>query len=327
MAKDNAIETLRGVAIILVVGLHITNDGAITPSREFYDYLAYTFQNIRIPLFTVISGYLYGLRPVFNGGYYSFLKGKGRRILIPLFVVVTLQFSLKSFLPGVNEPSDISKILIAYVYPYEHFWFLQAIFLIFVIVGFLDQFRVLYTFNRWGSFLLISLIWFLIYPYTGLDLPWFSIGTTGYIFPYFLFGYGIARFNDRILSKAVIKWWVSIFLLAILIQQVAWLCENPSLASKRSVIGLAVSISGCAVLFYFRRPVIGLSTVGSFAFTIYLYQGFGTSFGRRVLDLLPQAGPHFYFISVVGIALLLGMAVEMIFSRVPKLRTLMLGLK
>lgn len=327
MAKDHAIESLRGIAIILVVGLHITNDGSIAAAQGTYDYLAYTFQNIRIPLFTVISGYLYGLRPVARGWYQGFIKGKCRRILVPLFVVITLQFSAKSFLPGVNEPVSIGDIWAAYIYPYEHFWFLQAIFVIFVVVGFLDYFCYIKSIVGWLFFLFVSIIWFLVYPKLGLDIPWFSIGTTSYIFPYFLLGYGIARHSDYILRNQLVKFWLVIFLILLFWQQALWFFDNASFASKRSLFGLMVSIFGCLVLFHFRRPVLGLSSIGSYAFTIYLYQGFGTSIGRRIADYCPDFGPHFYFFLVLGVALLFGVLVEVVFSRVPMLKTLMLGLK
>ncbi|MEQ5834000.1 acyltransferase family protein [Marinobacter sp. NFXS9] len=184
-AKDRAIETLRAIAIILVVALHITNDGPLDQARSFYDYFAYTFQNIRLPLFTVISGYLYGLRPAYSGVYSTFVLGKIRRIIVPLVTVVTLEIVAKSFLPGVTEKASIDQLFYAIVYPYEHFWFLQVIFLIFLFVGFLDKLDIINSFSIWGILFIFSCCIYVFYPFLDIDLPIFSLGTTSYLLPFF----------------------------------------------------------------------------------------------------------------------------------------------
>ena len=57
--KEDSIETLRGIAILLIVVFHCIPEVPI-PSGEFdYAHLAYSFRLIRVPLFTAISGYIY----------------------------------------------------------------------------------------------------------------------------------------------------------------------------------------------------------------------------------------------------------------------------
>lgn len=327
MEKDQAIESLRALAIILVVGLHIVNDGPLDSVDSLYEYIAYTFQNIRIPLFTVISGYLYGYRPAKSGVYKSFLLGKSRRILLPLFVVVSLEVIAKTVLPGVNNPLAWSDLFLYLVLPYEHFWFLQAIFLVFVLIGFLDAMNLINTYFKWCCLFALSLVWYWAYPLTGLDLPFFSFGTVGYLLPYFLLGYGLSKYPCDLLAKPMLLMWVALFCVFFFVQQILWFYGIPEWAGKRTVIGLVVSVSGCVVLFRFRRPVAGLSFVGSYAFTIYLYQGFGTAIGRRLGNIVADVSPHLYFFVVLGSAIFIGIIIETFISRIPRVRTILLGIK
>lgn len=327
MAKDNSIESLRGIAILLVIALHVNNDGPVESARHFYDYISYTFQNIRLPLFTVISGYLYGCRPVIGGYYKSFVFGKVRRILLPLATVVTLEILSKEYLPGVSERAYISDLLVYIFFPYEHFWFLQVIFIIFIVVGLLDFFLLLESFKNWILVFCAAMVWYLLYPILGLDIPFFSIGTTAYLLPFFLLGYGIARFPGVIFGGTASRIWLLVFAFTIFFQQLEWFYGDPGIASKRSVLGLAVSVSSCAMLFLYRKNIWGLRIIGSYAFTIYLYQGFGSGVGRRLGAFLGNDHPHLYFLLVVSCTVLFGMILEFCIKRVPKLRTFMLGVK
>lgn len=323
MEKDKSIETLRGIAIILVVGLHITNDGALESSKTFYEYLAYSFQNIRIPLFTIISGYLYGFRPVSRGNLDIFLFGKARRILLPLIFVASAEFLAKSLLPGVNQPLNAEDFWKAWVYPYEHYWFLQVIFIIFMIYGVLGCYNLVSSWSNWVKLFALSLIVYLIYPLIGPSINFFSLGAVTYLLPFFTLGYGIAQFESRILSKSSLPILFGLFVLTFGYQQILWFIDAELLAGKRTIVGLIVSISSGCIIFHFRRNISILSFFGAYAYTIYLYQGFGTSIGRRLgLDVL---GAHFYFLGVIIFTLMLGMLVEFIAKRIPFLSLIAIG--
>lgn len=325
--KEDSIESLRAVAIILVIGLHITNDPQIGEAQESYDYLAYTFQNIRIPLFTVISGYLYGLRPVSDGFFLKFVSGKSRRILLPLLVVSTLQFLSKAILPGVNNPSNLENLWTVLIFPYEHFWFLQVILLVFLFVASLDYFEVLAIFRTWLFAFVASIVLYVGYPHSGLDISIFSIGTTTYLLPYFLLGYGLANYSEILLSRSIVILILVVLACTLSAQQLMWMSADVSMASKRTVLGLCIALSASSLLFYVRTPIWGLSYIGSFAFTIYLYQGFGTAIGRRLGAAITDINPHVYFVLVILVSISFGILVEKVVAKLPVLRKFLLGLK
>ncbi len=95
-----------------------------------------------MPLFTVISGFVYAMRPIRALHQMpGLLRAKTRRLLLPLLTVGTALFVLELSVPGTHlklEPHDFWRV---YTMPYEHLWFLQAIFLVFVVVGFVDALR------------------------------------------------------------------------------------------------------------------------------------------------------------------------------------------
>ena len=95
--KDNSIETIRGVAIIGIVWLHVIVNVPAEKQGDMHDTLFLSsrmFEYIRLSLFAVISGYLYALRPVTAVNWRSFLSGKMRRLLIPLATALLVRFIL-----------------------------------------------------------------------------------------------------------------------------------------------------------------------------------------------------------------------------------------
>lgn len=95
--KNLSIETLRGIAILLVVIGHVigsTPSGGMKidyphPLRYLYLWIDY----IQMPLFTAIAGWVYALKPFSSAsGFGVFVKKKALRLLVPMAVVGTLYF-------------------------------------------------------------------------------------------------------------------------------------------------------------------------------------------------------------------------------------------
>ncbi len=249
---DYRIETLRAFAILFVVQSHMINDAEMASAATLYDYVTQFVQNVRLPLFTVISGYLYGQRPVGRGRFTMFIKGKVRRILFPLFVVSSLEYLTVSLMPGVNNPERLADIWKIYCFPYEHYWFLQVIFLIFVIVGILDWAGLLKRNNFLGLFFAISVALYLFYKKLGMDLTFFSLGTVTYLLPFFLIGY-ISSSRAELLGKMVRSpFLISLLVCGVLLQQLDWFFDFPYESSKRSIVGIMIGLSGTALLLRHR---------------------------------------------------------------------------
>lgn len=325
--KDEGIETLRAFAIFLVVAAHVVNDPEMDPADGLYEYLNNTFKAIRMPLFTAISGYLYGLRPVRPGKLAGFLRGKARRLVLPLIVVSGLEYFFSAVMPGVNQPEVLSGIWRVLFFPYEHFWFLQVVAIIFVLVAVLDRYGWLQRDTVFLSVAGASILGFLYYGRLGLDLSLFSLGTVTYLLPFFLVGYAFsarpACFSKWLPTPALL----ALFGVGLVLQQWAWFNDAGFDTSKRSYVGLAIAIGSASLLLRHRVAIPGVHRVGSHAYAIYLYQGFGAAVGRRLVDATGITSPHLYILGVVGVALLFGVVVEQVFRRSPWLRVPLLGLR
>ncbi|MBW2464545.1 MAG: acyltransferase, partial [Deltaproteobacteria bacterium] len=97
--KDASIETLRGIAILMMVAGHVighdVHAGMRVADDSTWRYVYSSFEYVRLPLFTCISGFVYALHPVTAQNFRAFLVGKAHRVLLPLFFVGTLQFLLR----------------------------------------------------------------------------------------------------------------------------------------------------------------------------------------------------------------------------------------
>lgn len=144
--KNLSIETLRGIAILLVVAGHVIGsapDGGMKidfphPLRYLYLWIDY----IQMPLFTAIAGWVYALKPAaLPGGFVVFARKKAMRLLVPMIVVGTLYFVIQYLVPGTNNKGDITRMWRIYVFPYTIYWYLPSLFLIFMIQWCIDRYK------------------------------------------------------------------------------------------------------------------------------------------------------------------------------------------
>src|SRR3569833_839663 len=98
------VQTLRGLACLLLVAFHVIGSHATSGLRvdadSAYRQFANLFMHLRMPLFTFLSGFVYAYRPAALGYAGTFAGKKFRQILLPLLCVSTLYFLLTLVVPG-----------------------------------------------------------------------------------------------------------------------------------------------------------------------------------------------------------------------------------
>ncbi len=327
--KDLSIETLRGIAIIMMVAGHVigtsTEEGLRVSDDSGWRYFYRSFEYLRMPLFTVISGFVYSLRPVKPGDIFYFLKGKARRILLPMISVGTLHFILQQIVPGTNSKSEIAGIWKIYIFPYEHFWFLQSIFLIFIFIALIDHFELISTEKKWLIVFVLTAIGRSLLPH--LEHNYFSYEGFLNLLPFFVLGCGIERYRNLFTNKTIIRGLLILFMLSVTIQQYLLVNGTEINFLELTLLSLLVASSGIILLFYIRKDISVISNLGHFAYGIYLFHVFGTAGSRILLMNLNITNTTVLF----SIGLLAGLGIpifiELLLERSQVLRMAFLGLQ
>ncbi len=320
--KESArIQTLRGIACLLLVAFHVVGnpgvDGLRISGDSIYRTFVDAFAHLRMPLFTFLSGFVYAYRPVSPRMGWNFATKKARRLLIPLIVVSTIFFCIQALTPGTNADSSWTSMWRIYVFPYAHFWFLQAIVLIFAAVAFLDHQQLMTSFG--GYLIVFALSLFLHFTVrSGFDL--FSLQRALHLAPFFFLGLGANRFMDQLWAQPVKLICGIAFALTMTDYVIACVYGSTTLPERTSFLATTLSISGCLTLMYFVPRIWWLAWVGGFSFTVYLYHVFFTAGTRIALNLLGSFPVHLHFAAgllagIVGPILLETMLRESAFAR------------
>lgn len=140
--RSEIISALQTFGIFLVVLGH-SNPG--DPVPNVFEWLQKYIYSFHMPLFMVISGYLFSYTGGIRNDYFHFIKIKTVRLLIPYFVISSLAFIPKVALSKfAMRPIDLSLSTFVhnFIYPWENviifFWFLPTLFLIFVVSPIFD---------------------------------------------------------------------------------------------------------------------------------------------------------------------------------------------
>jgi fucose 4-O-acetylase-like acetyltransferase len=287
-------------------------------------------QDTRMPLFTVLSGYLYSVRPRIRSasGYRRLARGKVRRLLVPLFSIGTLLFVIRLLLPVANANPSLDEWWITYVYGVDFLWFLQAIFLLFLVVGALDLARAL---DRSGPWLAITVAAALLF--VAVDIPKaanvFSIEGAIRLLPFFLLGLGIARFRFADTPGRATFLVAAVWACAYAIRIATMTGNGEPHDALTRCLALVVGMSSVLLLFWLRARVATrpLAWLGGFAFTIYLLHYFAVQATRLVVQGLGLDANWFVFATGLLAGVSLPIAFDLTAGRDPRVRALLLGEK
>lgn len=330
--KSLPVETLRGIAIILVVMGHVigshSSGGMKVEDDSIYRYLYCLLENIRMPLFTVISGWVYALHPVRKDAVGVFITKKARRLLLPMIFVGTTYFVLQNLMPGTNHKETICNIWRIYIYPYTFFWYLPALFLVFASVILLEVTNTLNTVKKW--LVALAVAWMLCFCELSHIIPvsvpnLFAFKNALYLAPFFILGIGLVRFKQVLYTKSLITIYAVGTVAGIVIQQIDYF---HGLAFYEQLhFSVIIGLFSTAFIMHSRLQIPFFIRIARYAYTIYLFHGFGTSGGRIILQKLNINSEFVIFVFATVIAVFFPVLIEKLFVKVKLLRILFLGKK
>lgn len=147
MIKDRElwVDYTKMFACILVVVGHLLqglNKANIQWNASLYNYINTFIYIFHMPLFMCLSGYLYKKYTKINSWkeYFKFIKKKLINLGIPyLFFYLAYVFINMLFSSSVNSQKGIADIMNIFTNPMPPFWFLYALFFIFLVVPILEK--------------------------------------------------------------------------------------------------------------------------------------------------------------------------------------------
>lgn len=331
-AKNTHIEILRGGVIILVVIGHVIGSGHDGGMRvDDQSFLRYFYCSvidpIQMPLFTVIAGLVYAMRPVTIDKAKSFILKKVARILVPMLVVGVCYFLLQYFTPGTNRKGELKEMWRLLIFPYTLFWYLYSLFLVFLVVTAIDSFRLMNSLRNWmilfGVSTFLLLIRDVVIPYSLPNL--LSYKGAIYLLPCFLLGTALHRFKAFFQTKIIVYSVPLVLLACVAIQQLSWFKLVDFTVQKDNLVGLSTGLAATMLLLRIRLQMQWLVWVGGFAYSIYLFHAFGTAGGRIITQQLHIQSMPLVFMLSLAAGLLLPVVAEKLLQRFKITRTLFLG--
>lgn len=276
MSRKLSIDTLRGLACILLVGYHVIGHDSAAGLRLQPDHMLPQANDVlallRMPLFSFLSGFVYAWRP-YSGNPQGFVKGKGRRLIVPMLLVGTFFAVLQAHTPGANAGQYDWRLL--HIVPVAHYWFLESLFVIFLAAMLLEHFALLSTPARFTLAWLAAVLVFLANP-----MPiYFGLQGATYLLPFFLLGLGSNRFGEQLprgrvlLAAGALVAGLSLYLV---------LAGEP-LPDRTRFVALLISAGGCVFLVHSQVQLRWLAWIGVYSFAIYLFHSMFSAASRIVL--------------------------------------------
>lgn len=323
--ENSSIEEIRLIATTLLVAYHVIGQpetglqlGSPHPLRIFADLLG----DFRMPAFAFIAGFIYALRPPTMPGFRAFPVGKLRRLAIP-GLIAALSFAIIGNILHLESAIPIKDLWQILIHPYAHYWFLQAILALFMVIGLVDTM----THHKaetplLGIAILLSL--------SGFTAPiFFSFRFAVHLAPFFLIG--MCFYRRRVWIEQHYKP-ITLIALALIALWVAWtVTDHRTLgaigSNYRPLRALIFGTSMCTLLLFYL-PHHPLSKVlGRYSFTVYLYHVLGTAGTRMALYGLGIESVSIHLIFGVAAGLLLPISLHLAASRSPVSAQFLLGIR
>lgn len=308
------------MACVLLVAFHVIGHDASRGLRVADDsawrWMADGMVFLLLPLFTFLAGLVFAARSHRTHQAWTFLQGKFLRLVVP-WVLVGLLYRVMNLLlfkrPVSFNPIDVL------LFPYEHLWYLQALFVILVLAFALDVVGLLRRPLFGGS---VLAVWVLLAERMAVPTEFFSLDGACFLFPYFLLGVLVAEHAASWQRHA--RWVVGSALALAVFAAALWamgMVSGPvGVPHARTPVGVALLLVLLIVL-WLRMPVLKpLVVLGPHAFSIYLFHVIGLAAARMALQRLGVEQPLVLFAGGLAGGLLLPILLDLAWSRLSRIR-------
>lgn len=280
--RERWLDYAKGFACFLVVYCHVVRgiiNANIINTNLFLDFLDYAIYLFHMPLFFIISGYLYEKSKKINGikDYFRFAVKKIINLGIPYLAFSIIFILLNYFASGTNSEYSLKDIIYLYKTPIAHFWFLYDLIIIFLLIPILE--RLIKNKKALLIFLLIGKVIFTIFNLRiALITSFFNDA-----FYFYIGNYLIKNINK---NKVKLKTKCLIGISFVGLSIICYVFENNNLyIFIQFVLKIVLAILGSyGVLSIIKKnngKILGI--LGKYSFQIYLMHTIFSAFIRIVL--------------------------------------------
>lgn len=291
----------KGIGIVLVViGHYCPND-----SPSYWLYLRSIIYKFHMPLFFIISGYLFGEYTTIQNFNIQLLKKKFNRLIIPFCSTALVAFFIKFFIGQFVKldfpvtAKSFYRIFITYEGSYfPLLWFVYTLFLIFIFFSILksifkSEFLIFFAslilmYFEWPKSMYLRLVF--------LNLPFFCFGAL------FLSNYNLDDFNMKSTIRFIALGTFT-FILSLLVIKIHFPVQM-----MLNTMNVILSISGALTTIFFavilsKIPKINsiLYFIGFYSMSIYLFHTFFSS-SIRIINSQVIKTQYFVFPAFIAIA-------------------------
>lgn len=316
--------------MLVVIG-HFFPESIATQSYRNLRTMIYSFH---MPLFMIISGYLYSSskKTVSFSEYIKFVKHKATRLIMPYFFISISVLLIKVVFQNfviLEHPVSSDFIFQLLFLPMGGFatflWFIYTLFIIFMIVPLLERFL-----NNYLILLVLSIILYFIY------MPKvFCLNLVVKYLPFFIVGILIKKTYYKKNHVLIISL-VSLDILTMLLTFLS-ITENGKFF-LRSGLSLTTALSVSLAIWWLSKYMIRLKILshslillGTYSSSIYLFHTSAMASAKLLLSDFMKINTVCFYISVliicsIGIAIPI-LLTEIIFNRSKILSKLFLGVE
>lgn len=315
MERDKLTDMLKGYACLLVIFGHIiigirtsgiTVPGILPLTEKF-------IWSFHIDLFMFLSGYVYSITGGTSsaGSRMGFILSKLLNLGIPYLFFSAAYIAVNSLTPGVNNENSLSDILKIWYSPVAQYWFVFALFWLFVIYALLSKFL--------SNIAITALLYsaFLLFKFFGVN--------TGFLDSSFncVLAFGIGTCLNTLDVRKIhplLRIGIVIFHAAATIFAILTAFYDKFLADDLfTLLGIFSSVCFISLFVDFRPISSSLLYICRYSFPLYLLHTFFTAATRILLLRMGIQSLVLHICSACVTGILFPILIAKLFSRSPYL--------